>query len=88
MTDRTTIRLPTDLLRQAKKQAAQENRTLTSLIEEGLRLVLSHRSAKPRRRVNLPVSKANGGTLPGVDIDDNSALLERMEQAVPVDKLS
>ena len=50
--------------------------------------MLSHRSAKPRRRVNLPVSKANGGTLPGVDIDDNSALLERMEQAVPVDKLS
>jgi hypothetical protein len=66
---RTTIRLPDDLLRRAKRKAAAEDRTLTSLIEEGLRAVVDERP-KPagRRRVVLPVSKATGGLRPGVDL--------------------
>jgi hypothetical protein len=66
---RTTIRLPDDLLRRAKRKAAAEDRTLTSLIEEGLRAVVEERP-KParRRRVVLPVSKATGGLKPGVDL--------------------
>jgi len=31
---RTTVRLPDDLLLRAKRKAAEEGRTLTSLIEE------------------------------------------------------
>ncbi|MCC6946590.1 MAG: hypothetical protein IT539_02385 [Bradyrhizobiaceae bacterium] len=67
--ERTTVRLPQDLLRRAKRKAAAEGRTLTALIEEGLRGVVDQRE-KPvkRRRVVLPVSKAGGGLLPGVDI--------------------
>ena len=38
---RTTVRLSDDLLRSAKKRAAEEGRTLTSLIEEGLKVVLA-----------------------------------------------
>ena len=34
---RTTVRLRDDFLERAKKRAAQEGRTLTSLIEKGLR---------------------------------------------------
>jgi hypothetical protein len=66
---RTTVRLPQDLLNRAKRKAAAEGRTLTSLIEDGLRAVVDARS-KParRRRVVLPVSKATGGLLPGVDL--------------------
>ena len=66
---RTTIRLPEDLLNRAKRKAAAEDRTLTSLIEEGLRAVVDERG-KPakRRRVVRPVSKASGGLLPGVDL--------------------
>ena len=66
---RTTVRLPPDLLRRAKRKAAAEERTLTSLIEEGLRAVVDERP-KPakRRRVELPVSKATGGLMPGVDL--------------------
>ena len=75
---RTTIRLSEDLLRQAKKKAAEKGRTLTSLIEEGLKVVL----AEPRRsrvtRLQLPVSKASGGTLPGVDLNRSSDLEDRM----------
>ena len=66
---RTTVRLPQDLLKRAKRKAAAEGRTLTSLIEDGVRAVVDERG-KPgkRRRVVLPVSKATGGLLPGVDL--------------------
>ena len=69
MTDRTTVRLPDELLRRAKRKAAAEGRTLTSLIEAGLRLMVAEKpkSAK-RKRVMLPVSSATGGLLPGVDL--------------------
>ena len=70
MTERTTVRLPDDLLKKAKRKAAREGRTLTSLIEDGLRLVLTDQSTKPKAKRVMPrVSKATGGLLPGVTID-------------------
>lgn len=66
---RTTVRINDDLLRNAKKHAAKEGRTLTSLIEEGLMLVLSSPRDGARQRVELPVSKATGGVLPGVNLN-------------------
>jgi hypothetical protein len=76
---RTTVRLPEDLLRQAKKRAAEDGRTLTSLLEEGLRSVLAESRQAKQTRVRLPVSKASGGPLPGVDLNRSSDLLDRME---------
>jgi hypothetical protein len=75
---RTTIRLSDDLLRKAKKQAAEKGRTLTSLIEEGLKAVLAEPRPAPTVRLRLPVSKASGGTLPGVDLNRSSDLEDRM----------
>ena len=77
MIDRTTVRLPPDLKARAKRKAAAEGRTLTSLIEDGLRAVVAE-SGKPekRRRVVLPVSKATGGPMPGIDISNSAALQE------------
>jgi hypothetical protein len=77
MSERTTVRLPGELLDRAKRKAAAEGRTLTSLIEDGLRLVVAEKRGKPpRRRVQLPVSKATGGLMPGIDISDSAALQE------------
>ena len=75
---RTTIRINDDLLKRAKKRAVDEGRTLTSLVEEGLVLTLSKAKANRRKRVVLPVSKATGGTLPGVDLNRSSDLEEIM----------
>lgn len=75
---RTTIRLSPDLLRRAKKQAAEKGRTLTSLIEEGLKAVLADPRPTPAQRLRLPVSKATGGTLPGVDLNRSCDLEDRM----------
>ena len=69
MNERTTVRLPPELLRRAKRKAAAEGRTLTSLIEDGLRLVVTdNRKGEKKERVMPRVSTAKGGLLPGVDI--------------------
>jgi hypothetical protein len=77
MSERTTVRLPEDLLKCAKRKAAADGRTLTSLIEDGLRLVIAeNRKAAKGKRVMPRVSTATGGPMPGVDLTDFSALQE------------
>ncbi len=77
MSERTTVRLPADLLKRAKRKAASEGRTLTSLIEDGLRLVVAEKKKTAQtQRLPPPVSTATGGPMPGIDISDFSALQE------------
>ncbi len=77
MTERITVRLPQDLLDRAKRKAAAEGRTLTSLIADGLRLVIAEdRKGRKRKRPPPPISTATGGPMPGIDITDFSALQE------------
>jgi hypothetical protein len=78
---RTTVRLDDALLEQAQREARRRGQTLTALMAEGLRLMLAKSTVVPRRSpVILPVCKAGGGTLPGVDLDDSAALLDIMEE--------
>jgi len=84
MIERTTVRLPRELLVRAKRKAVAERRTLTSLIEEGLRLVVLE---NPKAKRILPrVSTATGGALPGIDIS-NSAALQEMEDLEYVERM-
>jgi hypothetical protein len=77
MAERTTVRLPEDLVRRAKRKALAEGRSLTALIEDGLRKVLDEPGpAARRKRVLPPVSSARGGLMPGIDLDDSAALQE------------
>ena len=77
MTERTTVRLPEDLLSRAKRKAAAEGRTLTSLIEDGLRSILTEKQKHTKARRVLPrVSKATGGPMPGVELADLSKIQE------------
>lgn len=77
MIERTTVRLPEDLVKRAKRKAASEGRTLTSLIEDGLRTVLAEsNTAVKKKRVMPRVSKAAGGLTPGADFTRSSALQE------------
>jgi len=76
---RTTVRLSEHLLRKAKKKAAEKGQTLTSLIEEGLKVVVADVGRAPRREhAKLPISKATGGTLPGIDLNRSGDLEDRM----------
>ena len=76
---RTTIRLADELLDQARQEAARQGRTLTSLVEEGLRVVLAPRSHKQEEKRVFPVSSARGGPLPGVDINRSAELADLLE---------
>jgi hypothetical protein len=75
---RTTVTINDELLRRAKKHAGDHGRTLTSLIEEGLTIVLNTPKADSKKRIDLPVSKASGGVLPGVDLNRSCDLEEVM----------
>jgi plasmid stability protein len=76
MAERTTVRLPEDLIRRARRRAAEEGRTLTALIEDGVRRVLDNRASGLNKKRVLPrVSSATGGVRPGIDLT-NAALQE------------
>jgi hypothetical protein len=77
MIERTTVRLPEDLLNRARRKAAAEGRTLTSLIEDGLRLIVSESRKAPKSKRVLPrVSKAGGGLMPGIELNNSPGLQE------------
>jgi hypothetical protein len=84
MIKRTTVRLPTELLRKAQRKAAAEGRTLTALMEEGLRYVVSDKPAEKRERVMPRVSTAGGGQAPGVKTFKD---LEEIEDAEYIERL-
>jgi hypothetical protein len=87
MIERTTVRLPRELLSRAKRKALAEHRTLTSLIEEGLRLVVADKPKAPKAQRTLPrYSNASGPPLPGVDIS-NSAALQEMDDLDYIERL-
>jgi hypothetical protein len=77
MNERTTVRLPAELLDRARRKAAADGRTLTALIEDGLRLVVAatRKSSKGKRAVPR-VSAAAGGLMPGVELTNSSVLQE------------
>lgn len=75
--ERTTIRLPGELLTRARRRAAEEGRTLTSLLEEGLRRVVSEPTTTIDR-VMPPVSSAHGGFAPGVQ-DVRLSMLQEID---------
>jgi hypothetical protein len=85
MIERTTVRLPRDLMARAKRKAAAQGRTLTALIEEGVRTVVED-GAKPAKRpdVVLPrISKARGWLRPGLTLAD----VEEMDDLEYIERL-
>lgn len=87
MVERTTIRLPEELMRRAKRRAAAEGVTLTALIEDGLRRTLNDRAAPVKaKRISPRVSTATGGVMPGIDLS-NSAALQEMDDLEYVKRL-
>ena len=78
---RTTINLPDTLARAAKRKAAREGRTFTSLVEEGLRSVLAQ-PPPPDASTTLPeFGTADGRFL--VDPADHEALWAALDADGP-----
>jgi hypothetical protein len=79
---RTTVTIDDRLLQQAKLAAAQSGRTLSDLVDDGLRLLLAQRPTRAGRSVTLPVF-GGSGLLPGVDLEDKDGLAALLEEAEP-----
>lgn len=75
---RTLIVLNDELHRRAKAYAARHGTTLAALVEEALRDRLAPRARGRRGRIHLPTFRGDG-LHPGVDLDDMSTVLDRMD---------
>lgn len=75
---RTTITIDDQLLAQLKQRAAQSGRTVSQLIEDAVRESMFRHRDEPRSIVKLKTWHG-GRPQPGVDLDDNAALLDLME---------
>jgi Bacterial antitoxin of type II TA system, VapB len=76
---RTTITIDDQLLADAKEIAARSGRTLNAVVEDALRVsIINSRRRRGQPRVPLPTFP--GKLRPGVNLDDNSALLDLMEE--------
>ena len=75
---RTTLDLEDQLLRLARRKAAEEGRTLTAVIEEALRVLL-HRPPRSGRPFRLRWVTRRGTRPPAVDVADRDALYERLD---------
>lgn len=78
---RTTIDLPDELLRQARRRAAAEGTTLTALLADGLRLRLAPAHGGPREARPLPISEVGGGMHPWIDPASNASILDAADDS-------
>lgn len=75
---RTTINIGDELLRAAKRRAADLNTTLREVIETALRAHLYRRRGAGRKYV-LKWRTERGRVQPGVKLDDRDALFDLMD---------
>jgi hypothetical protein len=74
---KTTLDIDDELLVKAKAVSARERKSLTALIEEGLRLRLRRTDSRARRPSRpLAVHQGHGGLAAGVDPLSNRSLLD------------
>jgi hypothetical protein len=73
---KTTLDIDDELLIKAKTVSARERKSLTALIEEGLRLRLRGSRVKSRRSSPLPVYRGRSGLAKGIDPTSNRSMLD------------
>ena len=83
---RTTVSIHDELLASAKLRAKERGKTLSQLVEDGLRRELAVND-DPAERPPVPIFRGGNGLRPGVDITSNRALYELLDEGVPFEKL-
>ena len=76
---RTTVNIDPHLLKEAREVSVRTNRSLSEIVEEGLRIYLKQRKRTKSESGLSLVTFGEGGLLPGIDLDDSAALLGVME---------
>lgn len=84
---RTTIRIDDDLYRTVKSRAAAAGRTVAEVIEDAVRVAMLQADAAKRATLAPLPTWDSGGVLPGIDMSSNAAVLDAMEEGLPLDAL-
>ena len=74
---RTTIEINDELMRHAKKRAANDGVPLRDVVEDALRRYLSEKPAATGYK--LKWTTESGELMPGVDLDDRDSLFDLMD---------
>jgi hypothetical protein len=72
---KTTLNIDDRVMRELKREAARQGRTMSEMVESALRLLL--RSQRQREKIESLPTFHSGGAL--VDIADRDALYQAME---------
>ena len=75
---RTTIEIPDELFRKAKKRAADDGASLRDVVAAALRAYLSGKPARGAYRLKWRTER--GRLQPGVNLDDRDALFDLMDR--------
>ena len=78
----TTIRLDDELLSELRIYAASSGKTLTAVIEDAVRAMLTRQRVAAEYRLPVKLTTVTGqGIQPGVNLDDPATLLAHMDGA-------
>ncbi len=83
---RTTVAVDDHVLAAARRRARELGLTLGQLVERGLQRELALQESASHGPP-IPVFRGRGGARPGVDLTSNRAMLEVMEEGLPLEKL-
>ena len=80
-----TIEIDDRLFAEAREFAAEEGRSVATVVEDALREVLSRRrtnrrGAEEHNRITLP-ARGEGGLQPGIDLDNSASLWDLMDHS-------
>ena len=78
MVMKTTLNINENLMRRAKRVAAERGTTLTAIVEQGLREVLDP-SDPPTKGFHLEWESVRGSRAPDFDVANRDALYDRMD---------
>jgi hypothetical protein len=76
---RTTLTLDDDVLRLARRRAAEENRPLKAIVNEALRAGLQPDATRRRPPYTFRMKVVRGRVMPGVDLNDRDKLFDLMD---------
>lgn len=77
---RTTVTIDDHLLEEVKLLAVRQGRTMGSVLEDAVRLLLERSETSGRRAVHVRVFEGQLGLQPGVDLEDRDALYDLLDE--------
>jgi hypothetical protein len=83
---RTTLSIADEVLDYYRRVAAESRRSLSAVIEEGLRELAARRdAAKPKASGQFTIVGGEG-LRPGITLDHNAGLRELLDEELPLEK--